>query len=40
MKKIISISWITVITVFLISCGGAGKKEKDGSLNDKKAEIE
>ncbi len=40
MKKINRISWIAIITFFLASCGSTGKKEKEGALNNKKAEIE
>lgn len=40
MKKIIKISLIVLFTAFTFSCGNTGKKEKDGTLNDKKAELQ
>jgi membrane fusion protein, multidrug efflux system len=40
MKKIIKISLIVLFTAFAFSCGNTGKKEKDGALNDKKAELQ
>ena len=40
MKKIIKISLIMLFTAFASSCGNTGKKEKEGTLNDKKAELQ
>ncbi len=40
MKKIIRISLIALLTTFVFSCGDTGKKEKEGSLNDQKVELQ
>ncbi len=40
MKKLINISLILLFTAFASSCGDTGKKEKDGSLTDKKVELQ
>lgn len=40
MKKLINISLIILFTAFASSCGDTGKKEKDGSLTDKKVELQ
>ncbi len=40
MQKITRLSLIIIFLVFASSCGNTGKKEKDGALNDKKADLE
>ena len=40
MKTTIKISLIVLFTAFAVSCGNTGKKEKEGSLNDKKVQLE
>ena len=37
--KTIKISLIVLFTAFAFSCGNTGKKEKEGSLNDKKVQL-
>ncbi len=40
MQKITRLSLIIIFLAFTASCGNTGKKEKDGALNDKKADLE
>ena len=40
MKKLINISLILLFMVSAFSCGDTGKKEKDGSLTDKKVALQ
>ena len=40
MKKLINICLILSFTAIAFSCGDTGKKEKDGSLTDKKVELQ
>jgi len=40
MKTTIKISLMVLLTALSFSCGNAGKKEKEGALNDKKVELQ
>lgn len=40
MQTTMKISMLMMLLAFTISCGYTGKKEKEGSLNDKKADLE
>ncbi len=40
MKQLTRLSLFILFTAFTLSCGNTGKKEKEGALNDKKAELQ
>ncbi len=40
MQKITTLSLIVTLMTFVSSCGNTGKKEKDGTLTDKKVELQ